>query len=802
MNNTSDTFLYKQLRLQSHRQTDLMFGGLLVLQLFAAVLIAITVSPRTWIGSSSHVHLHVWSALGMGLLLTILPLVLIIFRRGEPVTRYTIAIAQMLYSALLIHLMGGRIETHFHVFGSLAFLAFYRDWRVLVPATIVVSFEHLVRGIYWPESVFGVLSSTPWRALEHAMWVIFIDFFLVISCIQGDREWRRIAASHAQVENARASVEVQVKQRTAELRESEQRYALAVRGSRDGLWDWDLHANQVYYASRWKQLLGCDEDEVSDSPREWTERIISADLPAFDKAIVSLTEGETEAIDIELSMDHADGSIRHMRCRAAAVIPEGHTKAVRIAGSLSDITDLKRAQEELRRLAQHDRLTGLPNRQLFTDRVQRAILYGKQSGSLFAVLFLDFDRFKVINDSLGHEAGDELLKGIAQRLTSSLAKGDVAARFGGDEFALLMHVRTQQDAIDQTEQLLKQLAEPHDVAGHELVSTASIGVTIWSIGYEDASEMLRDADAAMYVAKQNGKSQQRLFDTHMHNKAKQRLTMEEDLRRAIKSKSLTLEYQPIISLQDGSIRGAEALARWNHDERGMISPDEFIGIAEETGLIIPIGEHFIREACEQVKRWNQINTRPLYVNVNLAQRQLIYPGLVTVIKQILNEVGVDANLLRLELSESAVMAERHDTITVMQEIRDAGIRLAMDDFGTGHSSLSSLHRYPLDILKVDRSFVQNMMRRHKFAGVMQAIVTLAHNLELEVVGEGLETPEQVAMLQSMDCDLGQGYIFARPMPGDEFIKLLSQSGMDHTGGGRLAGVSSNGRFGNDLAHHK
>jgi len=765
-----------------HRRTDLMFAALLIVQWMGGILAALFISPRTWAAGTSSTHVHVWTALGLGTALLAIPLLLVMFRRGEPITRYTIAIAQMLFSALLIHLTGGRLETHFHVFGSLAFLAIYRDWRVLIPATAVVAADHVVRGLFWPESVFGVLSAGLWRALEHAGWVIFEDIFLIYGCVQATREMRTIASTRATLEQTNESIEEKIRirtrelrQRTAELDASQQRFNLAIEGSRDAIWDWDIPEDRMYYSDRWKQML-CDANEtVTDSPKEWFGRILSISLSAFQNDLASFVDGETDALDAELAMRDAAGETRWVRCRAAAV-RDAEGRAVRLAGSLSDVTELREANEALRMLAQHDRLTGLPNRELFGERVAQAVARVRRAeGEHFAVLFLDFDRFKLINDSLGHDVGDALLKSIGDRRTKSIREVDTAARFGGDEFVVLIErLADPVDAEIAASHLLAAMEEPHQIDSHEIVSTASIGIALSSGDTTDAASMIRDADAAMYQAKVSGKAQFKVFDSDMHATASRRLRIEQDMRLAIDAGQFEMWYQPIVSLETGAIVGFESLVRWNHPERGIVTPDEFIPVAEETGLIIPIGMNAMREAAINAQKWAVVNGNAPYVNVNLSRKQLIHPEMIDMLRRVLDETGIAPDRFCLEVTESTVMDPRHSVVPAMKRIKELGVGLAMDDFGTGHSSLSCLHSFPIDVLKVDRDFVRNMTRRYEFTAVMHAIVTLAGHLNLPVVAEGIETRDQLAQLQGMECLYGQGYLFSAPVPAREVPALLAK----------------------------
>ncbi len=558
---------------------------------------------------------------------------------------------------------------------------------------------------------------------------------------------------------------------------AQERYRLAVLGSQNGLWDWNLSTNKVYYAPQWMELLGLREDQVGDSPDEWFGRIVSGDLSAFHADLIEHLEGESDRFDTEIKMVHADGHPRWMLCRAVAVRDEAGV-ATRVAGSLADINDQKLAQEELRRLAQHDRLTGLPNRELFSDHVRRAISRTKRDERRhFVVLFFDFDRFKLINDSLGHNVGDALLVSIAERFRAMLRETDTAARFGGDEFVVLLNdVHETGDAEHWCERFLEAFRKPHDLDGHEVVSTASIGLTSSEFGYDDADEMIRDADAAMYQAKLAGKARYCVFSEEMHAQVLERMHLEHDLQRADLDEQFHLVYQPIVSLSTGEIAGFEALIRWRHPEQGVIGPDMFISIAEETGHIVPMGEWILRTVCAQFERLRSIHggDLPLHMNVNLSKRQLVHPALLNTLRDILRDFAMDPSDIFLEITETAVMDERHDMTVIMGQIRDLGFRLAMDDFGTGHSSLSCLHRFPIDVLKVDRSFIRNMENRREFTAVMHAIVTLAHHLDLTVVAEGVETRGQLAQLQSMNCEFAQGFLFGQPMSGEQTTALLRQ----------------------------
>ncbi|MHC4209503.1 MAG: putative bifunctional diguanylate cyclase/phosphodiesterase [Planctomycetota bacterium] len=432
--------------------------------------------------------------------------------------------------------------------------------------------------------------------------------------------------------------------------------------------------------------------------------------------------------------------------------------------------------EMLESQARRDALTGLPNRTLLTDRLEHAVrLCGRNSDYKFAVLFLDFDRFKIINDSLGHEVGDLLLVSIAERLSANLRTGDMAshlgsehvpARLGGDEFVVLLDgIKQHDDAITVAERLQDALSTPHKIGDHDVISTASIGIVTSAGDYKRADDVLRDADTAMYHAKSTGKARHVVFDDRMHQEVVERLALEEDLRRSLDAGEFWLSYQPIVALSTGRLMGFEALMRWTHPTRGPVPPGVFIGLAEEIGVIVPVGKWVLLEAAKQLKVWynRYRHDPPLTMNVNISKHQLRQQGLADVVADVLNETGIDPACLKLEVTESAIMDSPERTTTLLHELKALGVRLCMDDFGTGHSSLSLLHRFPIDVLKIDRTFVLNTDGNREYAAVIHAIITLAHTLNMKVVGEGVETAGQLAQLQALECDWAQGNYFSESL---------------------------------------
>ena len=460
----------------------------------------------------------------------------------------------------------------------------------------------------------------------------------------------------------------------------------------------------------------------------------------------------------------------------------------RVSGYMSietDVTRQRQMEADLRAEANTDRLTGLANRRSMLAMLQRAVGAARGGrGRLFGLLYIDFDRFKIINDCLGHEMGDALLRQIADRFRETLSGSGVAAeapaasvaRMGGDEFVVLLDgLEAPEGASRVAGLLLTAFSKPFRLGEHEVFSTASIGVVAGRVGAESAESALRDADTAMYEAKVAGKGRHVVFGPEMRERMKRRLALESDLRKALPRGEFQLAYQPIVSLQSGEVNNFEALLRWSHPERGLISPAEFIPIAEDTGLIIAMGEWALCEACRQMERWRAEHgaDAPQSVSVNLSRNQLMVPGLAATVRRILAETGVPAAALHLEVTESEMVRDAQQAMRVMTELRSIGVRLVMDDFGTGYSSLAFLHQFPLDSLKIDRSFVANLERGREMAALIHAVTELAGNLGITVIAEGIETQRQLKMLQALDCQYGQGHLFSMAMPGDDAPRFKS-----------------------------
>ena len=463
---------------------------------------------------------------------------------------------------------------------------------------------------------------------------------------------------------------------------------------------------------------------------------------------------------------------------SVSTVFDAQGKPMHFIKQAQDITVRKKAEEQLHRAAFYDSLTGLPNRVLFTDHLELAINRANQHPEdQYAVLFLDIDRFKTINDSLGHVLGDQLLKFVAKRLEQCIRPEDIVSRFGGDEFAILLNgIKHASDAIAVTKRIRKEMDQRFNLDGHEVFTSTSIGIALSAIGYNNSEEILRDADTAMYRAKEQGKGHYEVFDKLMHARAIARLRLENDLRRAVERHEFEVYYQPIVNIHTGAVTGFEALVRWNHPERGLVSPAEFIPVAEYTELIIPIGQWVLLEACRQTREWQQSSplATPLTISVNLSGKQFRQTDLVGQVKQALYQSGLEAHCLRLEITESMIMEDAEAATAMLRQLRSLNVQLSIDDFGTGYSSLSHLHRFPVNILKIDGSFVGAMAVDEESLGIVETIITLASKLKMEVVAEGIETSEQRDKLKTLQCNFGQGYLFSKPVPARQASQIVNE----------------------------
>ncbi|OPY89298.1 MAG: Phytochrome-like protein cph2 [Syntrophus sp. PtaU1.Bin208] len=564
------------------------------------------------------------------------------------------------------------------------------------------------------------------------------------------------------------------KRTEAALRESEERYALASLAANDGLWDWNLLTNEVHFSSRWMGLLGYKEEEIGTGIEEWLNRIHPDDSENVKIEINSHIEGLNAHFINEHRMLHKDGSYRWILSRGIAVRDKTGI-AYRMAGSHTDISARKFAEEQLQHDAFYDGLTGLPNRALFMDRLNNALRRTRRVPDFTcAIFFLDLDRFKMINDSLGHLAGDAVLVETARRLEKCARPGDTTARLGGDEFVMLFEdIKNEENAKAIAERIQKSFTEPFRINETELVSTPSIGIALGSSEYLNADDLLRDADITMYQAKALGRGRYEVFSPAMRLKAVALVRLESDLRVALERDEFHLHYQPIVSLKDSRIVGLEALLRWQHPHQGLIAPSDFIPLAEDTGLILPLGEWVLRTACGHMKTWLDNGVPPLRLAVNISPVQLKDPGFVDMVTTVIKESGIKPANLDLEITETVLMEQTSSIVEVLHKLKDFGIHISLDDFGTGYSSLNYLQNLPIDTLKIDRSFVRKLVLNQEQPRIIETILALGNNLGMDVIAEGIETTEQMKKLQDMECQRGQGFFFSRPMDESAVASLLS-----------------------------
>ena len=577
------------------------------------------------------------------------------------------------------------------------------------------------------------------------------------------------------VESSTSQAE-QAKRHLAEMQESEERFRSAFDHAPIGM-------ALVAPDGRWMQVNQCLCEIVGYTENEFKGMTFQAithpdDLSDFLGSLKEVVEGQIPTHQMEKRYLHKLGHEVWVLV-GLSLIRDSESKCLHLIFQIQDITHRKRAEQQLVHEALHDALTGLPNRAWFMEQLQASLdLAHSHSDRLFAVLFLDLDRFKLINDSIGHMVGDQLLIGIANRLSYCIRPGDKVARLGGDEFTILLDdIRSTAEAIEVADRIQRHLSKPFNVSGYETFTTVSIGIALSNPEYRQPEDFLRDADTAMYQAKSLGKARYVIFDKGMHARAVNLLQLETDLRRAIDRNEFFIEYQPIVELQSGRLTGFEALVRWQHPDRGSVLPDRFISVAEETGFIVPIGQWVLLQACLQMQRWNELHspTNPLSISVNLSGRQFTHSNLLEQITQILDATGLDPRLLKLEITESVVMESVENAAGTLEKLRALGVELSIDDFGTGYSSLSYLHRLPIDTLKIDRSFVSRMAENNENKEIVRTIIMLAKTLGMDVVAEGVETNEQAELLRELGCQCIQGYLVAKPLDAESTDRLILSS---------------------------
>jgi diguanylate cyclase (GGDEF)-like protein/PAS domain S-box-containing protein len=564
------------------------------------------------------------------------------------------------------------------------------------------------------------------------------------------------------------------------------RFLLATGGLGDGIWDLDLETESIQYSDRWKRMLGFEPGEVEDTLEAWLSRVHSEDLTRLRSVIDAGIAGEISVIEQRYRMQTKDGNFRWMLARGEVVSDEDG-KAIRVVGRQTDVDQEDESREAVRTSGLQDALTHLPNRAVLMDRLRHAFARAERDPEQsFAVLFFDLDRFKNVNDSLGHLTGDQLLKAIAQRVEKACRPGDTVARFGGDEFVILVEdIKDIRGATVAAERIQEEFRVPFDLDGIEVFATISIGIALWNSDYVRPEDLLRDSDTAMYRAKAMGRNSFAVFDDEMHKNVVATLKLENDLRRALARNEFRVFYQPIVAIESGHIAGFEALVRWQHPERGLLMPGDFISVAEEMGGIIELDRWVAGEACKQLRVWHQKfrNHARTTMSVNLSATQLMRPDVVAGIDLILRNSGLYGTSLKLEVTESVLMENAEYASAVLEQLKSLSIAISIDDFGTGYSSLAYLRRFPIDTLKIDYSFVSRMLEDEESYELVRTIVTLAKNLGKDTVAEGVQTRSQFQALVDLDVKMVQGYFVAPPLPHEVAESLLERTAEhpDHLG---------------------
>ncbi len=647
-------------------------------------------------------------------------------------------------------------------------------------------------------AVIALLSVTGWGVLsvlelvrdDTHLWSVML---LATAMFAGWGAWLR-HREHYQAFQRRAELQSKVVESpTGSLDDarSHDHLALAVQGTQDGLWYWDLKADTFQFSSTWETLLGFDKGELTTDPNEWFSRVHPGYLTDLRAKIAAQLQGSSEQFRHEHRMRRKDGEYVWVSARATAT-RNAAGEVLGLAGSHSDITSLITVERKVLDDAFHDKLTGLPNRHFFMGRLETVIEQKRQPGArsaLFAVMFLDLDRFKHINDTLGHQVGDQLLTCVAGRLKNCVSQSDLVARLGGDEFVILLdRVRDAEEALSIGARIQASLATPFELGGTQVQSGASIGIALSREQFEGADDLLRLADMAMYQSKTQRKCRPELFHERMNAQANKASNLQKELARAIKQEEFLLDYQPCYSIQSGKILGVEALIRWQRSEHELLSPSEFIPLAEECGLIHDIGEWVLRTACAQSSAWQRAGVPPVRMAVNLSAKQLQRGDFPDTVLRILNENKLASKWLDLELTETALMDGVEKAPQTLQRLSTMGIRTSIDDFGTGYSSLNYLRQFNFQTLKMDRCFVSEISTDRKAAAIVKSLNSLAHNLDISVIAEGVETDAQLRMLAAERCDQVQGFLTGRPVAPDQVLNLLRSVGVTGRNRDALTGV--------------
>jgi diguanylate cyclase (GGDEF)-like protein len=569
-----------------------------------------------------------------------------------------------------------------------------------------------------------------------------------------------------------------------QLRESREGLAHAQSLAHIGSWEWDLATGEIRCSEEVYNIC-CSEGGKGGNP-------ILDSVHQLDRSFVQSSLDDAVAQRAPLSFDYRilleDSVERTLHAEMVTVLDQGGTP-VCLTGTIQDITERKHAEEQIRLLAYYDALTGLPNRRFFLQQLEQALVFANRNDRMLAVLFLDLDRFKLVNDTLGHGVGDRLLQDVADRLLRCVRRSDCLARaedegppslvsrLGGDEFTIMLSdIDHFQDVAKVARRILEAISLPYSLEGQEVFLSTSIGISLFPFDANSANDLIRNADGAMYQAKEQGRNGYQIYDESMNAKALERIILESQLHKALKEDEFTVYYQPQVSARTGEVVGVEALVRWNSRELGIVEPGRFLPLAEEIGLVIQIDQWVMRNACRQHRAWLEAGYAPVTLALNISGQHFLKNDLLETVTMVLAETGMDPTLLELELTEGVLMAHTEKTVKTLKALKAMGVRLAIDDFGTGFSSLSYLKRFPLDVLKIDRAFIKDLTNDPDDAAITLATIEMAHTLKLKVIAEGVETPAQLAFLHEHDCDSYQGYLFSRPVPPGEIPAKLRHCG--------------------------
>ncbi|GFP75863.1 EAL domain-containing protein [Clostridium fungisolvens] len=607
--------------------------------------------------------------------------------------------------------------------------------------------------------------------------IIFIFLKIYIDRLKSTvlKNYDELAVVNMELSETKTNLEKQYEQlykNQIALKESEERYRLVLEASNDGVWDWDVENDIGYLSKPWRELLGVQEEEIENYFDFLREMVYSEDRKSVLSSLEEYFMGKTNAYEVFFRLNLQRDEFIWIQCKGRIFRNEAGS-IVRMAGSISDITEKRNYQSKIFKMAYYDNLTNLPNRTYLNDKLDELIKNVTKKGGKAAVYFLDLDNFKNINDTLGHDYGDIVLKCASNELLSVLGEDYTVARFGGDEFIIIQHKLDEEIELNDTaEKIIKIFDKPILINNQPFYVAASIGVAIIPEHGMESVEILKKADIAMYNAKEEGKGRFKIYDEEMSKKVQLESDFEKSIRKAIIQKEFYLNYQPYFDAINGELEGVEALIRWNHPKRGIIPPNEFIPLAEKTGLIKEIGDWVLMESCKQNKAWQDKGLKKIPVAVNVSEHQFQSPLFVERVKTVLKETDLDAKYLKIEITEGTVIKSFDNNINILNKLKQMGIGISLDDFGTGYSSLSYLIKLPLDVIKIDKSFVDDICGTEDTKLIIEDIISMAHKLNLEVIAEGVETDEQLKYLQKHKGDKIQGFLFSKPLSSTEIEKLL------------------------------